>query len=639
MRAKLVLVGTLMMIASGFAPAVWGTEDAPSASFGQSLLAELNSAPMIERDVFFTYDRDVSLFDLNALSAKGLMPIRVFDDWNIVFATGTGASILEAATLPGVIGAHPNSELEFFGNTATVATRARESWDAKSTSTNPVMVGGSVVDGTGVTVAVVDSGVDGTHPDLAPAMVQNRKFVCTTPGLISTATNTCFGATLLGSACADLDGWWVSLEDTDTTSGHGTHVAGTVAGRGVASDGRFMGSAPGAGLVGLSTGEGLSILFAMEAFAWIDCFAATHGIGVVSNSWGLVAVYDPTDPINVAVDDLVSDGIAVLFAAGNDAGTGTTDMVNMYARNPTPGVISVANYDDADTATRTGDLDPSSSRCHSTTPGSAAAKCPDVSAPGTGIVSTRARTGLAVDAVGHPLSGDGRFLCCAQSTLQYSPYYVGITGTSMATPHVAGIVALLLQANPSLTPAAVEDVLEDTAFQFTTSGGYSIADASNPTNGLDFGAGHGLVDAIAALEDSRVLGGSGTGSPLPQLSHDPHVYLEGAVDLQFVGGVPSVIELQWSSVTGRPVDLAERALVSGNTVDWAISVGQTANVRVVAPSSTVTDLGTTLAADTVGLQMSAAYTFPAPGEYLVESQIDFGNGLVSFDNFAVRVVP
>jgi serine protease AprX len=231
-------------------------------------------------------------------------------------------------------------------------------------------------------------------------------------------------------------------------------------------------------------------------------------------------------------------------------------------------------------------------------------------------------------------------LCCVASTNDYAPYYVGISGTSMATPHVAGVVALLLQANPNLDPDDVEDILEDTAYQFTTPGGYSISDSSNPTTDLNHGAGHGLVDAIAALEDSRALNSAGLGSPLPQIEARPQVYaaLGAPADPQTVGGYPPIVYLQWTAVNGRPVDFVERHLASGNGASWGIVSGQTASFRVQTPSAAVTDLGTTLASDSPGLQMRSTYTFPAAGTYHIEAQIEFGGSLVSFDQFAVRVV-
>lgn len=583
-------------------------------------------------DALVTFNGPPSAGDLEALRGVRLEVVRVFDQFGIVYVVGLGTDLLRLATLENVRRVSENAPLEYYGETATVATRAREAWDAKSTSTDPVLVGGSTVNGVGVGIAIIDSGIDASHPDLSSAVALNQKFVCTTPGIIYVPTQTCYGDAIIGiiltgtpyTGCTNT--FWVPLADTDTTSGHGTHVAGIVAGRGVASDARYMGAAPGATIIGLGVGEGLSILYALEALNWIDCNAAAYDIEIVSNSWGRNAAYSASDPINVAVSALVADGLVVVFATGNDAGTGSSNNVNTYARNPTAGVIGVANYDDTGTATRTGSLASSSSRCLVGGGGvvPVASVCPDVSAPGTSITSTVSKAGLIP-----PLE------------LRYMPYYGPATGTSMAAPHVAGVAALLLQADPTLTPAEVEDILEDTAIQFTTPGGYPAgSDPSNPTNGINYGAGHGLVDAIAALQDSRVLGSTGLGSPLPQLRQNPHVYTEGVVDPMVAGGVPPTFNLQWSQVNGRPVSLAERTIVSGNAVTYGVSSGQSANFRVEAPGGSITNLGTTLAGDSGGtLQMTASYTFPAAGTYTIESQISFSGSLVSFDAFRVRVLP
>jgi serine protease AprX len=626
----LTILLTLAM-ASTTATALW-TPTAPSeASMSQALADRIHAEPAAPIDALVTFDGAIGAPGVAALEAAGLDVIRVFPAFPVAYVQGLGSALLGLLDEPGVLHVTDNAALEYHGETATVATRAREAWDDKSTSTNPVTVGGDVVDGSGVGIAIIDSGIDATHPDLAGAVAVNQKFVCTTPGLVYVPTGTCYGNAMAGvlASGAPITGCteelWIDADNTDHTSGHGTHVAGIAAGRGTASDGRYMGAAPDATLFGLGVGETLLVLYALEAFNWVACNASSQGIHVVSNSWGTNAAYAASDPINVAVDALVASGLVVVFAAGNDGGTGSAERVNTYARNPTAGVISVANYDDQDTATRAGVLDATSSRCM-VSGGSVlvASRCPDVSAPGAFITSTVAKTATVVPA----------------TAINYSPYYGTASGTSMAAPHVSGIVALLLEAAPGLSPATVEDVLEDNAVQFTTPGGYpSGSDPSNPTNGINHGAGHGLVDAIASLEDSRVLGGSGLGSPLAQLRPGPHVYTEGTLDGQLAAGAPPTLSLQWTEVAGRPVGLSERSLLSGNTATYGLSAGQSAAFRVAAPGGSVTSLTTSVAADGTGaFRMDSPFTFPAPGEYRVEAQIDYGGGLVSVDAFTVRVV-
>src|SRR5215203_5782037 len=98
--------------------------------------------------------------------------------------------------------------------------------------------------------------------------------------------------------------------------GHGTHVAGTVAGDGSASDGFYTGIAPGAKIVGLGTGDGANIFFALEAFDYILAHPEL-GITAVNNSWGGDGRFDAQDPVNVATKRLHEAGITVVFAFGN----------------------------------------------------------------------------------------------------------------------------------------------------------------------------------------------------------------------------------------------------------------------------------------------------------------------------------
>ena len=164
----------------------------------------------------------------------------------------------------------------------------------------PKTAGGLGLTGAGIGVAVVDSGIYAPHPDLQARVVKNLKFT------------------------ADFT---VEQQDTDTTSGHGTHVAGTIAGDGTASRtgtsddlggfGYYTGVAPGASLVGLGVGDGRSIIWALQAFNWIADNHRAHNIRVVSNSWGNIG----NVPLGSAIPtrDATRRGQTVAFAAGNGA--------------------------------------------------------------------------------------------------------------------------------------------------------------------------------------------------------------------------------------------------------------------------------------------------------------------------------
>jgi serine protease AprX len=396
----------------------------------------------------------------------------------VFVAYGDLETISRMADSRGVQAVESNARLRYLTETSHRATRGEK------VINGAVKTGGRAINGRGVGVAIVDSGVDGTHPDLASRMGGNIKIVCSTPQFVVTSPTggftECLGPKLI-----------VESDDTDSISGggHGTHVAGIVAGTGKASKGRFHGAAPGATIYGISTGETLTVENALDGLAWVleNHDKVKPAIKVVNNSWGSqYNEYDPKDgPFHKATwklqEALIAEGVTVVFAAGNSGGDGTEPTTSAECINPTPGLICVANYDDKNKGTRDGRIDASSSRGKKNQP----ANWPDISAPGTTIVST-CRLTLPV--------------CNAHRSPEVDPpnLYATLSGTSMAAPHVAGIVAQLYQANPRLTPARIENVLEDTAHKFDFGARYTF-DPLNRNDKSSFEKGHGLVDALAAV--------------------------------------------------------------------------------------------------------------------------------------------
>src|SRR5439155_18688979 len=168
---------------------------------------------------------------------------------------GTPAQIQSLFGLPGVRSIYYNSRLEYFLSQSVPLVGADRVWTELGFT------------GRGVGIAIIDSGIDGTHPDLpfGQKVIQNVKVG---PDL--------FGGPIVVE----------NLANTDTTSGHGTHVASTAAGTGAALAGKYRGVAIGANLVGLGAGEALFVLTALEAFDWVLTNRDTYGIRVISNSWG-----------------------------------------------------------------------------------------------------------------------------------------------------------------------------------------------------------------------------------------------------------------------------------------------------------------------------------------------------------------
>ena len=171
----------------------------------------------------------------------------------------------------------------------------------------------------------------------------------------------------------------------------------------------------------------------------------------------------------------------MLFRIREGHTIGSAALSNPPGMDPTPGILSVASYNDLSTGTRDGQVSEFSSRGAATD----SATWPDISAPGENIVSA-CRLYLPICATGlQPSNGPG--------LLDVGTYNV-ISGTSMAAPQITGIVAQLFQLKPSATPAEVENALKSTAYRFTAGAPYQQAGPYLSS----YDKGTGLVDTVAA---------------------------------------------------------------------------------------------------------------------------------------------
>ncbi|MCA1557938.1 MAG: S8 family serine peptidase [Acidobacteria bacterium] len=285
---------------------------------------------------------------------------------------------------------------------------------------------GTPLSGRGVTVAVLDTGLDGTHADFTNRVAQNVK--------LADAQSASVGF----NYPVNTEG----LPNTEQAYGHGTFVAGAIAGSGSRSGGKYQGVAPGARLVGLSAGD-LTLSFVLTGFDYLLERGASFGVRVVNCSFSANTVFDVNDPVNVATRMLTDSGITVVFSAGN-TGSGLHTL-NPYA--VAPWVVSVGATD------ANGRLADFSSR------GAFGSQLfrPTLVAPGVAVVAPRSSTS-ATGVLGLATASDA-----AQISPSETPYYTTASGTSFSAPQVAGTVALMLEANPRLTPAQIKDILQRTA--------------------------------------------------------------------------------------------------------------------------------------------------------------------------------
>jgi serine protease AprX len=278
-------------------------------------------------------------------------------------------------------------------------------------------------DGTGVGVAIIDSGVVPSHADLsADRVVHFMDFVA-------------FGR-------EPYDGY-----------GHGTHVAGIIA-----ADGATLGIAPGADLVVLKTLDHQGQGYISDAIAAIDyaiAQQAAYNIRVVNLSV-TAGVYESyrTDPLALAAARAVEAGIVVVTAAGNLGRNAAGDAQHggVTAPGNAPWVLTVGAASNGELATMSAGVAAFSSLGPSAID---LVEKPDLVAPGTDIVSLADPDGLLY--LTRPGSRRSRGSADARDA------HLSLSGTSMAAPVVAGGVAVMMQANPALSPSAVKAILQATA--------------------------------------------------------------------------------------------------------------------------------------------------------------------------------
>ncbi len=388
--------------------------------------------------------------------------------------------------------------------------------------------------GKGIGVAVIDSGITAWHDDLyltrsrspraAPRVVHFKDFTAAPNPRV-----------------------WTSDQPSDEF-GHGTHVAGVIAGNGFDSNGARTGVAPEANLVGLKVLDAEGHGYISDVIAAIDYAIAVkdvYNIRVINLSVasGVFESYH-TDALTLAARRAVNAGIVVVAAAGN-VGTGPngeTQFGGITSPGNAPWVLTVGAASHEGTSPRSNDT---LARFSSRGPTwiDFAAK-PDLVAPGVGTESLS-------DPHSTFYSRYADYLLDGTRATPYKPY-LSLTGTSMAAPVVAGTVALMLQANPGLTPNAVKAILQYTA---------EVRDGESY-----LAQGAGLLNALGAVRMAAFFGAPKKGMPAPvdtieneRIEWSRHIIwgndrIDGGIPLP--GSSAWALGVQWGAEetrSGRPI--------------------------------------------------------------------------------------
>jgi serine protease AprX len=328
--------------------------------------------------------------------------------------------------------------------------------------------------GQGIGIAVIDSGITSWHDDLyldRPESPEARRRV----------------VHFRDFTVDENPRVWTSDLPTDAY-GHGTHVAGVIAGNGFDSNGKRTGVAPQAHLVGLKVLDADGHGHISDVIAAIDYAIAVkdvYNIRVmnISVASGVFESYN-TDPLAQAARRAVQAGIVVVAAAGNlgENEDGEIQWGGITCPGNAPWVITVGAASHEGTRARGNDVVASFSSRGPTWIDFAAK--PDLVAPGVGTESL-------ADPHSTLYSTYADYLLDSTRETAYKPY-MSMTGTSMAAPVVAGTIALMLEANPALTPNAVKAIL-----QFT-------AEVRDDEASLSQGAG--LLNTLGAVRMARHFG-------------------------------------------------------------------------------------------------------------------------------------
>lgn len=457
-----------------------GVAAATTAKVDPNLTGFLSTkAPGTKTAVVITYNRQPGALELSRLQGVGIMKGFVCQQLPMVITDMNLAQLALVRGQSGVKSIWANRLMKTFTNAARpfigVNAMSADQEITLHNTNNP----GIPVTGLGVGIGYVDTGADATSNDL-PLGTKVRQNVIQplAQGVIGVGE---FGIPVgvdISDQIAGPDGraqfvqvpYLENQPMSDVESGHGTFGSGVAAGLGVNSGGFYGGVARGAHLVVVNSGtdSGLPLVAIIGAYDYLLVHQYEYNIRVINNSWGSSLAdseLDPANPINLATRTAHDRNITVVFAAGN-AGT-AADAINPYSTMAwtisvaagekqglgTPASFTsrgVNNGGNPDVAGMPAD------------PNALPNLRPDITGSGVDIKSVRSHgPGITNVAGTIPIfvgSNDTTTIPPA-----YLPFYTTSQGTSFSCPQVTGVVALMLEANPLLTPDDVVTLLRQTA--------------------------------------------------------------------------------------------------------------------------------------------------------------------------------